>query len=357
MPVPAPRYNEVLSSLQNEPKRWLVTGVAGFIGSSIIEKLLSVGQEVIGVDNFETGHKSNLDDVRAIVGEDNYKRFQFVNGNITRVSEWEGQVDRFDYVLHQAALGSVPRSIDDPVASNSANVDGFVQVMNLAHRKGARKCVYASSSSVYGDDESGEKREEKTGNLLSPYAVTKAVNELYAAVFARTHGMNIVGLRYFNVFGPRQDPNGAYAAVIPKWLGELFEGKKCTVNGDGTISRDFCSVHNVVQANILAATTPTGLPTSEGGSHEVCNVACGASTSLKTLFYALRDKVALYRDDVKDMDPHFGPFRKGDIVHSLANVTKATEMLGYVPQFSLEEGMGSTVEWYAKNLSQYSKKG
>ena len=249
------RYEQVKADLQSKPKTWLITGVAGFIGSNLLETLLKLDQTVVGLDNFATGHQHNLDEVQGLVTEVQWQRFKFIEGDIRNLDDCNKAVSGVDYVLHQAALGSVPRSIDNPIATNQANIDGFLNMLVASKDEGVKSFTYAASSSTYGDHPDLPKVEENIGNPLSPYAVTKYVNELYASVFYRTYGFSSIGLRYFNVFGPRQDPNGAYAAVIPKWAADLLKGSTIYINGDGETSRDFCYVGNAVQANILAALT------------------------------------------------------------------------------------------------------
>lgn len=322
--------------------RWLVTGAAGFIGSNLVETLLRHGQQVRAIDNLATGHRRNVDDVRRVVGPA-ASRLEFIEADITDPQACAAMVADVDFVLHQAALGSVPRSLAEPVASFRANVDGFVQLLDAARRAGVRRFVYASSSSVYGDSPTLPKVEARTGRVLSPYAATKAADELIADVFARSYGLECVGLRYFNVFGPRQDPDGAYAAVIPRWAMALLRGEPVTINGDGVTSRDFCYVANAVQANIRAALTGH-LP----GPHEVYNVAVGAQTSLLELFALLRNALARVDARIATCEPVFGPFRGGDVRHSLADVGKARAELGYEPTHTIAAGMVETLDWYVE---------
>lgn len=349
----AEKYQKIREELRTRPRKWLVTGVAGFIGSHLLEELLSLGQEVVGVDNFATGHQHNLDDVKLTVGDEAYSRLQFVEADVSRAEEWlEDVAQGVDVVLHQAALGSVPRSIVDPISANEANVTGFVKMAFLTQKCGVKRFVYASSSSVYGTDDSPAKLEDQTGSLLSPYAVTKKVNELYAHVFCRAYGTQFFGLRYFNVFGPRQDPNGAYAAVIPRWIAALLQGEHCTIFGDGGTSRDFCYIRNVVQANILAGAGEFSILDEETKAQPslVANVACGDSTSLLALYDLIRSHVARHCPAAQDLSPVMAPFRQGDILHSRANVDKAAELLGYAHEFTLQDGIGATVDWYAKKI-------
>lgn len=337
------RYEEIKAQLQHAPKTWLITGVAGFIGSNLLETLLGLGQTVAGLDNFATGHQHNLDEVRENVGEDAWHRFSFIEGDIRDLDTCRLAVRGADHVLHQAALGSVPRSIADPIATNQANIDGFLNMLVAAKDEEVGSFTYAASSSTYGDHPDLPKVEDKIGNPLSPYAVTKYVNELYAGVFARTYGFKTIGLRYFNVFGPRQDPNGAYAAVIPKWTAAMIQGDTVRINGDGETSRDFCFVDNAVQANLLAATA------EDGHKDEVYNVACNARTSLNELFDSIATELA--KEGVAyDKQPDYGDFRPGDVRHSQADIGKATSGLGYKPSHSVAEGLTVAMPWYRNRL-------
>lgn len=341
------RYEEVRAWLQVNRRRWLVTGAAGFIGSNLVESLLRLGQEVVGLDNFATGHRRNLEDVRSQVGDYAWAGFHFIEGDITDMGACRAACEGVDYILHQAALGSVPRSIADPIATNAANVSGFVNMLVAARDASVQRFVYAASSSAYGDHLGLPKVEERIGKPLSPYAVTKYVNELYAEVFERTYGIETVGLRYFNVFGRRQDPNGAYAAVIPKWVGSLLSGKRCVIHGDGETSRDFCYVDNAVQANLLAAVVE-----GEGVTGEVYNVAVGERTDLNDLFLLIRDGLARLRPEVAAAEPEYGPFREGDVRHSQADTTKARERLGYASTHTVEQGLREALEWYLERASE-----
>jgi UDP-N-acetylglucosamine 4-epimerase len=336
-------YRETRDGLRASPRRWLVTGVAGFIGSNLLEDLLSLGQTVVGLDNFATGHRHNLDDVRAAVGEEAWRSFRFIEGDIRDLEACRRACDGVDLVLHQAALGSVPRSISDPIGTNGANVDGFLNMLVAARDARVGRFVYAASSSTYGDHPGLPKREETIGRPLSPYAVTKYVNELYADVFARTYGLACVGLRYFNVFGRRQDPQGAYAAVIPRWIGELLAGAAPTIHGDGETSRDFCYIDNVIQANILAA-----LAGDEAAVNQVYNVATGGRTSLNGLFAMIREGLAEHAPAVASVEPTHGAFRAGDVRHSQADIAKARTLLGYEPAYDVGRGMRETVAWYVR---------
>lgn len=323
-------YENVLSELAASPKRWLVTGVAGFIGSNLLEALLRNDQLVVGLDNFSTGRRSNLAEVRSSVSEEQWSRFRFLEGDICNLEDCRQclEAEPIDYVLHQAALGSVPRSIDDPLRTNHNNVTGFLNMLVASRDAGVASFTYAASSSTYGDHPDLPKVEHKIGKPLSPYAVTKYVNELYADVFASTYGFKSIGLRYFNVFGPRQDPGGAYAAVIPRWIDALRTGKPVIVNGDGQTSRDFCYIENVVQANILAALA------SDEAKNEVFNIAVGESTSLNELFATLRRHLNKESAAATHSD-----FRAGDVRHSLADISKARRLLGYAPQYTFQAGI------------------
>ena len=325
--------------IQSNVDTWLITGVAGFIGSNLLEALLGLNQNVIGLDNFATGHQSNLDAVRKAVTPEQWKRFRFTEGDICNAETCKMLVSQnVDYVLHQAALGSVPRSIHDPIATNLNNVSGFLNMLVASHDAKVKSFVYAASSSTYGDHPGLPKVEDQIGKPLSPYAVTKFVNELYADVFSTTYGFRSIGLRYFNVFGPRQDPNGPYAAVIPKWIEQIQNRQTVQIHGDGQTSRDFCYVENAIQANLLAARAP------EQAKGQVYNVAFGQQTSLNELFEALRSLMKQ-----PDAQSTHGEFRKGDVRHSLANIDKAKGLLGYNPEVSCSEGLRRTVDYYLAN--------
>jgi UDP-N-acetylglucosamine/UDP-N-acetylgalactosamine 4-epimerase len=340
--MPMTHYVEVQESLRRQRRRWLVTGVAGFIGSHLLETLLRLNQSVVGLDNFATGNRRNLADVASRVGSEAFANFRFVEGDIRDREACAEACRDVELVLHQAALGSVPRSMLDPWASHATNVDGFLNVLLAAQAAGARRVVYASSSSVYGDDTSASKQEARLGRPLSPYAATKLINEIYADTLGRTHGIESVGLRYFNVFGPRQDPQGAYAAVIPRWTLQLLTDQPCDVFGDGTASRDFCYVDNVVQANLLAAMAPPAAI-----APGVFNVACGGTTSLLQLYEALRTLVAMLEPEAAQRALRHQPARAGDIPHSLADIARASSMLGYAPTCNVAQGLKNTVAWYA----------
>jgi UDP-N-acetylglucosamine 4-epimerase len=336
---------ELLDELKARPRRWLVTGVAGFIGSSLLQALLELEQSVTGLDNFATGRRSNLEEVRAGVGDARYARFRLVEGNVVSREICEQAATDVDVILHQAALGSVPRSIEEPLETNAANLTGQLVLLEAARRAGVRRFVYASSSSVYGDSPALPKVEGELGRPLSPYAVTKLADELYAAVYGELHGMATVGLRYFNVFGPRQDPEGAYAAVIPKWVAAMIRGDTVRINGSGETSRDFCYVQNVVQANLLAATT-----SAPEALNQAYNIAAGRRTSLLELFELLRSRLSVRHPRLKELRPEHAPFRPGDVLHSLADIDKARRLLGYEPTHSIERGLDESLPWYEKAL-------
>ncbi len=332
------KFDDVLNDIRKNPKVWLITGVAGFIGSNLLEVLLLNGQTVKGLDNFSTGHKKNLDEVMSSVSKEQWARFSFLEGDIRDYETCHKSVAAVDYVLHQAALGSVPRSINDPLVTNAVNISGFLNVITAAKEAKVNGLVYAASSSTYGDHPALPKVEETIGNPLSPYAVTKYVNELYADVFSKTYGFSATGLRYFNVFGPRQDPDGAYAAVIPKWTAAMIAGDNVFVNGDGETSRDFCFIDNVVQANILAATTPTE-------ESRVFNVALGDRTTLNELFYAIRS--ALKDNGINYVsEPVYREFRAGDVRHSQASIEKIRTEIGYEPKVKILDGINKAMPWY-----------
>jgi UDP-N-acetylglucosamine 4-epimerase len=336
--------------LRTEPRRWLLTGAAGFIGSNLLQELLELGQEVVGLDDLSTGKESNLEEVRDRVGAERWSRFTFVRGDVAAAGVCREALRGVSVVLHQAALGSVPRSIANPLSFNASNVTGTLTLLEEARRAGLRRFVYASSSSVYGDDPDLPKREEKIGRPLSPYAVTKVTNELYALTYGLLHGLETVGLRYFNVFGPRQDPEGAYAAVIPRWIAAMIRGNPVTINGSGETSRDFCYIGNVVQANLLAATVddPKAL-------NEVYNVATGHRATLLQLFELLRARLAARHPRLEALQPVHGPFRPGDVLHSLADVDKARRLLGYAPTHSLEQGLDESLAWYEEHVDEVAR--
>lgn len=336
-------WDTLREKLKRERTTWLVTGVAGFIGSNLLEELLRLNQSVVGLDNFATGRKENLDDVEQSVGPENWQRFTFHQADIRDLDSCRRAVAGVDYVLHQAALGSVPRSIDDPITTNQSNIDGFLNMLVASRDAGVKRFVYAASSSTYGDHPGLPKVEEIIGRPLSPYAVTKYVNELYADVFARTYGMETIGLRYFNVFGRRQDPNGAYAAVIPKWIGQLLNNETPVINGDGETSRDFCYIDNTIQANLLAATCD-----NPEAVNRVYNVACGQRTTLNELFSHIRDGLARFDPAIGSLQAIHGPERRGDVKHSLADITLAQRLLQYEVLRDVGSGMAETIESYAE---------
>ncbi len=327
--------------VQSARRTWLVSGAAGFIGSNLAERLLHLGQRVVGFDNFVTGHRKNVEAIAQIAPD----RFRFIEGDLRDLEACRSACVQIDVVLHQAALGSVPRSISDPLASHQANVDGTFNLLLAARDLGVKRFVFASSSSVYGDEPNLPKREDRIGRPLSPYALTKRVNELYARIFHDTYGLETIGLRYFNVFGRRQDPNGPYAAVIPKWTAALLRNEQCVLYGDGETSRDFCFVENVIQANLLAATVPSDSP----AIGQVFNVAYGARTTLNQLFLMIRDRLAKRVPSVASATPFYMPFRPGDIRHSEADISRARELLGYRPTHSVEQGLDETMDWYVEN--------
>ena len=333
-------YSSLKENLKNNTKTWLVTGAAGFIGSHLAEQLLELGQKVVGLDSFATGHQHNIDKVKNNVG-DKAANYTFIEGDIRNLADCEKAVSAADYVLHQAALGSVPRSIEEPLLSHAANVDGFVNMLDAARREGVKRFVYASSSAVYGDSEALPKTEDQIGNCLSPYATTKRVNELYAQVYERSYNLESIGLRYFNVFGPRQDPNGAYAAVIPRWVDTLRQGETCTVYGDGSTSRDFCYVANVVAANLLAATTQ-----KENATCTAYNIAVGDRTTLNELYGHIAENVKENRGVDSLPRLQYEDFRSGDILHSHAYIDRAEEKLGYSPLVNVQSGLKTTVDWF-----------
>ena len=334
-------YYQLQVHLRQEPRKWLVSGAAGFIGSHLVEALLSLGQQVVGMDNFSTGHQCNLDDVRSRVTLNQWKQFCFLEGDITRIKDCQRACIGAQRVLHQAALGSVPRSLADPVQSHLCNVDGFLNMLVAARDAKVSRFVYASSSSVYGDHPALPKVESCIGQPLSPYAATKFINEVYAGTFYRNYGLPVIGLRYFNVFGPRQDANGAYAAVIPRWFAAAKRGDQVIIYGDGETSRDFCYIANVVQANLLAAMT-----TSPEAVGQVYNIAAGRRTTLNELFCKICERVAQVNPAVACMDPLYEAERKGDVRHSHADINLAQVQLGYAPTHDVDQGLDEASAWY-----------
>lgn len=342
--VGAKSYNRVRRELSENPRRWLVTGAAGFIGSNLLEELLSLGQTVVGLDNFSTGREANLDEVQEASRANGWTgKFRLIRGDIRDRKACAAACEGVDYVLHHAALGSVQHSIEDPALTNSVNVDGFLNVLVAARDADVKRVVYASTCAIYGDSDETPLNEESRGTLLSPYAATKLANEIYAAVFQRTYGLNAVGLRYFNIFGRRQDPNGAYAAVIPRWIDVLLEGGRCEIHGDGKTSRDFCHVGNVVQANLLAAAGEHRI-----GASGIYNVASGASTTLNELFRMIRLGLTGYNPAIGESAPRYSPFRDGDIRRSEADITRIREELEYEPLYSTAQGLSVALEWYVE---------
>tara|TARA_B100000963_G_scaffold91177_1_gene78490 strand:+ start:2065 stop:3090 length:1026 start_codon:yes stop_codon:yes gene_type:complete len=337
-------FRKIQDQLKSKPKTWLITGVAGFIGSNLLEELLKLNQNVVGLDNFSTGYKKNLDEVKSLVSQKQWKNFTFIDGDIRNSESCMSACSNIDIILHQAALGSVPRSIEDPILTNSTNIDGFLNIINAARVSGVERFVYAASSSTYGDHIDLPKRESVIGAPLSPYAVTKLANELYADVFSKCYGLSSIGLRYFNIFGRRQDPNGAYAAVIPKFISALIQNKSVTINGDGKTSRDFCYVDNAVQANILA-----GVTQSELATNQIYNIAVGEQTSLNELFNEIKCQLTNLNLGIKEIQPNYGDFRDGDVRHSLADIKKANQLLGYFPEFNVKEGLAEAISWYISN--------
>ncbi len=346
--LPETAYSKLCEQLKKAPKTWLVTGVAGFIGSNLLETLLKLDQKVVGLDNFFAGYQHNLNMVQANVEAKHWANFKFINGDVRDLNCCHSACAGVDYVLHQAALGSVPRSIAEPILSNECNITGHLNMLVAARDAGIKGFVYAASSSTYGDEPTLPKQEDLIGKPLSPYAITKYVNELYGDIFYKCYGFSSIGLRYFNVFGQRQDPYGAYAAVIPLWFAALLKNEPIQINGDGTTSRDFCYIDNCVQANILAACA--SFNASPEAQNQIYNIAVGQRTSLNELFVALRNEVSKYRPQAALAEPVYAPFREGDVLHSLADISKAKRLLGYEPQFTASQGLALAGEWYSKNL-------
>ena len=335
--------------LKNNQNTWLITGVAGFIGSNLLEKLLILDQKVVGLDNFDTGYQQNIDqaieDANKASNKNLSNNFKFINGDIRKLEDCKKACNGVNYVLHQAALGSVPRSIEDPINTNRANIDGFLNMLVASKDENVKRFVYAASSATYGDHQDLPKVEDKIGNPLSPYAVTKVVNELYANVFAKTYGFKTIGLRYFNIFGKRQDPNGAYAAVIPKWVASIINKEDVFINGDGETSRDFCYIDNTVQMNLIAATTD-----NDEATDHVYNVALNDRTNLNELYQMIEERLIQRISGLKKKKPIYRNFRSGDVRHSQANIDKAKKLLDYQPQFKISEGMDEAIDWYVNCL-------
>jgi UDP-N-acetylglucosamine/UDP-N-acetylgalactosamine 4-epimerase len=343
------KYEQLQKHLKDNQSTWLVTGVAGFIGSNLLEKLLILNQKVVGLDNFDTGHQHNIDqaieDAEKATGKQLSSNFSFIEGDIREIEDCKQACDGVDYVLHQAALGSVPRSIEDPINTNRANIDGYLNMLVASKDAKVRRFVYAASSSTYGDHPDLPKLEDKIGNPLSPYAVTKVVNELYAQVFAKTYGFQTIGLRYFNIFGKRQDPNGAYAAVIPKWVAAILNKEDVFINGDGETSRDFCYIDNTVQMNLLAATADNG-----DASDQVYNVALNNRTSLNKLYQMIEERLIQRTQGLEKKEPIYQDFRAGDVRHSQANIEKSKLLLGYSPTHNISQGLDIAIDSYIKDL-------
>jgi UDP-N-acetylglucosamine 4-epimerase len=337
--------NQSQADLRAAPKTWLITGVAGFIGSNLLEVLLRLDQRVTGLDNFSTGKPQNLEEIKGSVTAAQWARFQLRQADVGDIAACQAACAGVDYVLHEAALGSVPLSVADPIRAHQSNVSGFINMVIAARDAHVKRFVYASSSAIYGDDPGLPKIEDKVGSLLSPYAAMKAINEIYAQTFAISYGLPCVGLRYFNVFGPRQDPEGAYAAVIPKWIAALLKREPVYVNGDGETSRDFCFIADVVQANLLAATTenPSAL-------NEAYNIALGQRTTLNELFHMLQNALRAKYPTLPDQKPIYRDFRSGDVRHSLADISKARKLLGFSPACKIEPGLELAMDWYRQNV-------
>jgi UDP-N-acetylglucosamine/UDP-N-acetylgalactosamine 4-epimerase len=343
------KYEKLQEYLKSNQSTWLVTGVAGFIGSNLLEKLLILNQKVVGLDNFDTGYQHNIDqaiqDANNATGKDLSSNFKFINGDIRELNDCQQACSGVNYILHQAALGSVPRSIEDPINTNRANIDGFLNMLVASKDANVRRFVYAASSSTYGNHPDLPKVEDKIGNPLSPYAVTKVVNELYAQVFAKTYGFKTIGLRYFNIFGKRQDPNGAYAAVIPKWVAAILNKDNVFINGDGETSRDFCYIDNTVQMNLLSATTD-----NDEATDQVYNVALNDRTSLNKLYQMIEERLIQRTEGLEKKKPIYRDFRVGDVRHSQANIDKAQALLDYQPKYTISEGMDKAMDWYVGSL-------
>jgi UDP-N-acetylglucosamine/UDP-N-acetyl-alpha-D-glucosaminouronate 4-epimerase len=339
-------YEEVQERLRSRPRTWLVTGVAGFIGSHLLEGLLKLDQLVIGLDNFSSGNRGNLTQVKDAVRHSQWLNFRFIEGDIRSLPTCRRACRSVEFVLHQAALGSVPQSIADPISANETNVTGFLNMLMAAHGAGVSRFVYAGSSAAYGDDAGLPKVETEIGRPLSPYGLTKYVNELYAGIFARCYGLESIGLRYFNVFGPRQDPNGAYAAVIPMWIAAMIRNDPIFINGDGETVRDFCYIDNVVQANLLAATVD-----DPAAVNQVYNIALGEKTTLNELFEIIRSVLDSRYPHLRDLHPVYREFRAGDVRLSQAHIGKAQKLLGYRPALQVRDGLALAIDWYVAKLA------
>lgn len=340
------KYQSILQHLENHQYHWLITGVAGFIGSNLLEALLNLNQKVVGLDNFSTGYRHNLEQVRELVGEEAWLNFSFIEGDIRQLDVCRKACSDVDYVLHEAALGSVPRSIHDPILTNENNISGFLNLLVASRDAPVKRFIYAASSSTYGDHPALPKVESVIGRPLSPYAVTKYVNELYADVFSRCYGIESIGLRYFNIFGPRQDANGAYAAVIPQWIAALIRNQSLYINGDGETSRDFCFIENAVQANLLAA-----MAENSAAVNQVYNVAINERTSLNQLYAMMRALLLEKFPHLQKHRPEYADFREGDVRHSQADISKAGKMLGFEPTHRVNEGLKQALDWYVAYLA------
>ena len=347
-------YTQLIDHLKVNQYKWLITGVSGFIGSNLLEALLKLNQKVIGLDSFITGRKQNLSEVEGIIGSAQWNQFRFIEGDIRDLETCNTATEGVNFVLHQAALGSVPRSLETPIGSNEANISGFLNMLWSSKNAKVDSFTYAASSSTYGDHTSLPKVEDQIGKPLSPYAVTKYVNELYADVFKASYDFNSIGLRYFNVFGKRQDPDGAYAAVIPKWIGSMVAGDDVFINGDGETSRDFCFIDNVVQANLLAALSGriafNGIGTKKEAANQIYNIAVGGRTTLNDVYQILRDNLSKHFSHLEGSLPVYRDFRAGDVRHSQADITKAKTLLGYNPSHTAKEGLNEAMAWYINNL-------
>lgn len=340
------KYQDTQQNLKCQQHHWLITGVAGFIGSNLLEALLKLNQKVTGLDNFSAGYRHNLEQVKELVGTEAWRNFNFIEGDIRKLADCQDACNGVDYVLHHAAIGSVPRSIEDPIFTNENNISGFLNMLVASRDAAVKRFIYAASSSTYGDHPGLPKVESVIGKPLSPYAVTKYVNELYADVFARCYGTESIGLRYFNIFGPRQDPNGAYAAVIPQWIAALIKNQTLRINGDGETSRDFCYVENVIQANLLAA-----LAQSPEAVNQVYNVALNDCTTLNQLYEMMKSLLMDQFPHLQHHSPQYVDFREGDVRHSQADISKAAKLLGYEPTHRIDAGLKQAMDWYVNHLA------